>query len=96
MENKIINGKEISAQIKLDIKERIAEIKKQGKRVPCLAVMIVGEDPASLIYVNSKEKLCHNVGMESLLVKLKASSTKEEIISKIEELNNNENVDGIL
>ena len=92
---KIIDGKAISAQIKDEVKNRVAALKKEGKSV-CLAVVQVGDDPASGVYVGNKKKACAYVGIESLSYELGEETTQEELLALIEELNAKEEVNGIL
>ena len=91
----IIDGKKISTEIKEELKEKVAELKKNGT-VPCLAVIQVGTDPASSVYVNNKKKACAFVGMESLFYELEETVTEEELLALVQELNENEKVNGIL
>lgn len=91
----IIDGKSISAQIKEEVKEKVAAMKAQGKTVT-LAVIQVGADPASSVYVGNKKKACAYVGIESLAYELPEETTQEELLSLIEELNQKEEVNGIL
>ena len=94
--DKIINGKEISEKLKLEIAKKVDEIKKEFKVTPTLAVILVGNDPASEVYVGNKEKSAHNVGMNSIQFKMSADISEAELIAKIEELNNDKKVHGIL
>lgn len=91
----IIDGKAISAQIKDEVKERVAALAAQGKKV-CLAVIQVGNDPASSVYVGNKKKACAYVGIESLAYELAEETTQEELLSLISELNAKNEVNGIL
>ena len=91
----IIDGKAISAQIKDEVKEQVAQLKAQGKNV-CLAVIQVGSDPASSVYVGNKKKACTYVGIESLSYELAEETTQEELLSLIERLNQDTKVNGIL
>lgn len=91
----IINGKEISAQIKEELKEKVAVMKKEGISV-CLAVIQVGDDPASSVYVGNKKKACAYIGIASLSFELPEETTQEELLTLIGELNRREDVDGIL
>jgi len=91
----IIDGKAISAQIKDEVKERVTGLKAQGKSI-CLAVIQVGTDPASSVYVGNKKKACAYVGIESLAYELAEDTTQEELLSLIGELNGKEEVNGIL
>lgn len=91
----IIDGKTISAQIKDEIKEAVMVQKQQG-RVPTLAVIQVGNDPASTVYVGNKKKACEYVGIRSISYELDEAVTQEELIARINELNVQEDVNGIL
>lgn len=91
----IIDGKAISTQIKDEVKERVAALAAQGKKV-CLAVIQVGNDPASSVYVGNKKKACAYVGIESLAYELAEETTQEELLSLIRELNAKDEVNGIL
>ncbi len=91
----LINGKEISMQIKDELKVKVEELKKEGKEVT-LAVILVGDDPASAVYVGNKKKACEYIGINSLSYELPASTTREELLSLISKLNNDEKVNGIL
>lgn len=91
----IIDGKAISAQIKDELKEKVARMKEQGMQV-CLAVIQVGDDPASSVYVGNKKKACAYIGIESLSYELPAETTQEELLSLITELNQRKDVNGIL
>ena len=92
----IINGKEISQKIRLELKEKVALLSKQKGKIPGLATILVGEDPASKVYIASKIKACQEIGMKSFHHGLPANSTQEEIISLIKKLNADDNVCGIL
>ncbi|MDE7246529.1 MAG: bifunctional methylenetetrahydrofolate dehydrogenase/methenyltetrahydrofolate cyclohydrolase FolD [Lachnospiraceae bacterium] len=91
----IIDGKAISAQIKDEVKEKVAQLKAQGTNV-CLAVIQVGADPASTVYVGNKKKACTYVGIESLSYELAEETTQEELLALIQKLNENKEVNGIL
>lgn len=91
----IIDGKKISKEIKDELKEKVAALKSQGKTVS-LAVIQVGEDPASSVYVNNKKKACEYIGIESLSFHLPETITEAELLEKIEELNQDAKVNGIL
>jgi methylenetetrahydrofolate dehydrogenase (NADP+)/methenyltetrahydrofolate cyclohydrolase len=93
---KLLEGKVASAAIKENLKNKIAALKSQNKKVPHLAAILVGNDPASETYVNSKVKNCHEIGMLSTLVRYESSITEAELLHKIDELNEDENIDGIL
>lgn len=91
----IIDGKLISQQIKDELKEKTAHLKEKGVDVT-LAVILVGEDPASMVYVRNKKRACEYIGYKSLSFELPASTTQEELLKLIDELNNKDDVDGIL
>ena len=91
----IIDGKAISAQIKDECKEKVAKLKAEGKEV-CLAVIQVGNDPASSVYVGNKKKACEYIGAKSLAYELKEETTNEELLELIDKLNNDDSVNGIL
>lgn len=93
---KIINGKEISQTIRQELKNKVEELKKKTSKVPGLATILVGEDPASKVYVGSKIKACEQIGIKSFHNPLPATATKEEIVDLIKKLNANKEVDGIL
>ena len=92
---KIIDGKKISQQIKDELKERAAKLKEQGK-TGALAVIQVGQDPASSVYVRNKKNACAYIGIESLAYELPEETTEEELLKLIAELNEKEQVKGIL
>ena len=92
---KIIDGKMISTMIKDECKERVAAYKAEGKEI-CLAVIQVGNDPASSVYVNNKKKACEYIGINSLSYELPEETTQEELIALVEELNGRADVNGIL
>ncbi len=91
----IIDGKVISTQIKDELKEKVAAMKQEGKSI-CLAVIQVGADPASSVYVNNKKKACAYIGIESLAYELPESISQDELLHLIEELNQKKEVNGIL
>lgn len=91
----IIDGKQISAQIKEEVREKVAKLNAQGIKV-CLAVIQVGADPASSVYVGNKKKACAYVGIESLSYELPEETSQEELLSLIAELNGKPEVNGIL
>lgn len=91
----LIDGKQISKDIKLEVKEKVAVLNKEGIEVT-LAVILVGQDPASCVYVNNKKKACEFTGIKSLSYELPADTTEEELLSLIDKLNKDEKCDGIL
>ena len=92
----LIDGKKISGEKRAEIKERVLKIKGSTDLVPGLATILVGEDPASQVYINSKIKACQDAGIRSSHHGLPANSSKEDIIALIKDLNANPEVDGIL
>jgi len=91
----IIVGAEVAAEIRAALKEEVAQLKKQGIH-PGLAVILIGDDPASHSYVKGKEKACHEIGIYSEVVRRDASITQEELLAMVEEYNQNPNIHGIL
>ena len=92
----IIYGSELSKKIKGQIASEVEKIAASGRRVPTLAVVLVGDNPASLSYVKGKDKACHEVGFGSKMITLKEETTEDELRAVLEELNKDETVDGIL
>lgn len=91
----VIDGKQISKDIKEELKEEVASLAAQGRKC-CLAVIQVGNDPASSVYVGNKKKACAYVGIESLAYELPEETTEEELLTIIDKLNKDANVHGIL
>ena len=96
METKIIDGKQIAAAVRREVKEEIVQLVSQGQQAPALAVLLVGEDPASQVYVANKEKACGWVGIRSIACRLPAETTEEELLQKIARYNQDPDVNGIL
>ena len=92
---KLLMGKEVSARIKAELKTEVENLKKEGIN-PGLAVIIVGEDPASQVYVRNKERACEECGIYSEKYVLPAETTQEELLKLIDELNNKSSISGIL
>lgn len=92
----ILDGKKISNDIKNEIAEEVSKMKQKGEKVPHLAAIIVGNDGASKTYVNSKVKACERVGFESTLVRMSSTTSEIELLDKIEELNQDDNIDGFI
>jgi len=92
----ILDGKKTSNEIKDEIAESVKDIVANGLRPPHLAAVIVGDDGASLTYVGSKVRACKRVGFESTLIKLSESISEYELLEKVNELNNDENIDGYI
>lgn len=91
----IIDGKIISKQIKDELKEKVADLKAEGIDI-CLAVIQVGDDPASSVYVGNKKKACEYIGIASLAYELPESTTEQELLDLIDKLNRDDKVNGIL
>ncbi len=91
----IIDGKAVSAQVKEDIRIETEKLKAQGIEIG-LAVVIVGNDPASQVYVRNKEKACETVGFNSYKYALPEETTEQELLALVDKLNNDDKVDGIL
>lgn len=92
----IINGKLVSAKIRSEIAEQVKAHKETFGKAPGLAVVVVGDDPASAVYVRNKHKACLEVGIESYQIELPDSTTEEELFVEIDRLNKDERVNGIL
>ena len=92
----ILDGKKTSNDIKAEIAISVKEIVANGSRPPHLAAVIVGDDGASLTYVGSKVRACKRVGFESTLIKLPKTISENELLEKVKELNNDENIDGYI
>ncbi len=96
MSAKILDGKAIAADLRQQIKSRVDERVAAGQRRPGLAVVLVGENPASQVYVRNKRKSCDEVGFHSVSHDLPASTTQQELLALIDQLNADEAIDGIL
>ena len=92
----ILDGKKTSNDIKAEIEKSVKEITANGSRPPHLAAVIVGDDGASLTYVGSKVSACKRVGFDSTLIKLPETISENELLEKVNELNNDENIDGYI
>lgn len=92
----ILDGRKTSKDIKDEIKAEVDKMKANGEKVPHLAAVIVGNDGASLTYVGSKVRACERVGFESTMVRLSSTTSEIELLDKIEELNNNSDIDGFI
>jgi methylenetetrahydrofolate dehydrogenase (NADP+)/methenyltetrahydrofolate cyclohydrolase len=91
----IIDGKKISSEIKDELKLKVSELKEEGKEIT-LAVIQVGNDPASTVYVGNKKKACEYIGIRSLAFELPEETTEEELLNLVNDLNQKEDVNGIL
>ncbi len=92
---KLIDGKKISGEIKDELKEKVAQLKEKGVEVT-LAVIQVGNDPASTVYVGNKKKACAYIGINSLAYELPEETTQEELLTLVRQLNDRKDVNGIL
>lgn len=92
----LIDGKKVSSEIRLELKEEVDKLKTAGKSVPGLVTILVGENPASKSYVNSKAKACEEIGFLSKVEKLTASTTEEELLNVVRSYNANPDYHGIL
>ena len=92
----LLDGKKVSNDIKNEIKVEVDKMKANGEKVPHLAAVIVGNDGASLTYVGSKVRACERVGFESTMVRMSNTASEIELLDKIEELNNNDDIDGFI
>ncbi len=92
----VLDGKSTSAQIRAELAEKVKVLKAEGKKVPHLAAILVGEDGASRTYVNAKVRDCEEVGYGSTLIKLPEETSESELLKAIHKLNNDEDVDGYI
>ena len=92
----VLDGKKLASLIEVELSARVAVIKEKTQQTPILATILVGDDPSSATYVRMKGNACRRVGMDSLSVSLPASTTTEQLLAQIQELNANPNVHGIL
>lgn len=92
----ILDGKLLSNQIKNEIAETVRQLQAKGEKVPHLAAILVGNDGASLTYVGSKVKSCERVGFKSTLIKMPNTTSETELLKKIDELNQNDDIDGFI
>ncbi len=95
MSARIIDGKQVAADIRAELKDEVSRLKDQGV-VPGLGVVLVGEDPASKSYVTAKEKACHDIGIFSDDNRLPAETTQEELLALVERMNQDPKINGIL
>lgn len=92
----LLDGKKTSEDIKNEIAAEVAQMRVKNEKVPHLAAVIVGNDGASLTYVNSKVKACERVGFESTLIRMPSTTSETELLKKIKELNENDDIDGFI
>ena len=93
---KVIDGKQIAADLRLETKDRVSDFQSKYNKVPTLAVVLVGEDPASQVYVNTKTKMAKEIGMDVEDHFLEKTVSEKELLSLIDQLNKNQKVNGIL
>lgn len=93
---KLIDGKAVAEELKSTIKIDLYDFNKKNNRVPTLAAILVGDNPASKAYVNNKVKTCHEIGFNSLLIKLPADITEDDLLTEVEKVNHNNDVDGFI
>lgn len=91
----LLNGKELAQKLQQEMTQEVTELKEKGLQ-PGLAVILVGEDPASQVYVRNKERAANNIGMYSVVYRLPETTSEADLIAKIEELNQDDKVHGIL
>lgn len=96
MTAQILDGKAISADLRTELQTSVESLTRAGKRAPCLAVILVGEDPASQVYVRNKERACEQVGIRSLPHRLNSDTSEAALIELVDSLNAADDVDGIL
>ena len=96
MAAQLIDGKKIAGDLLLDIKKEISDREKDGIRRPCLAVILIGDNPASEVYVRNKKIACEKVGIKSISMDLKNDVSEDEVLTLVNKLNNDPEVDGIL
>ena len=92
----LIDGKKIAAEIKQELADKVEELKSQGKKVPHLVAVLVGNDPASETYVASKVKSCKEVGFKSTEMRYSSDITEEQLLEVVDKLNRDEDVDGYI
>jgi len=92
----ILNGNEVSKQIREEIKSEVIRMKQQGSKTPHLAAILVGNDGASMTYVGAKEKDCKEVGFDSTVLRFDASITEAKLLNEVEKINNNQEIDGLI
>lgn len=92
---KIIDGRAVAEKVYADLRKEIADLKSRGQ-TPGLAVVLVGDDPASRAYVRAKDKMCRDLGLHSVKLELPATTTQQDLLARVEELNRDEKIHGIL
>jgi methylenetetrahydrofolate dehydrogenase (NADP+)/methenyltetrahydrofolate cyclohydrolase len=92
----LLDGKKLALEIQAELKEQVAHFREETALVPTLAAVLVGEDPASQVYVRNKERACERVGMKSRLTRLPAAATETQLLQLIDQLNRDQSINGIL
>lgn len=92
----VVDGLALAQKIRAELTDRIGALVDDGRRPPCLAVVLVGDDPASASYIKGKRRACKRIGMESVEEKLPASTSEAELLEKLDLLNRDDGIDGIL
>ena len=92
----LLDGKKTSSEIKNEISIEVSQLKKEGKKIPHLAAIIVGDDGASKTYVGAKVRACNQVGFLSTLYELSKETSEDQLLSKIKKLNNHDDIDGFI
>ena len=90
-----LDGRETSAKVKDELRDKVAQLKSEGKKVPHLAAILVGNDGGSITYVNAKVKACEYVGFDSTLIQYDDIS-EADLLKKVQELNEDDNIDGFI
>jgi methylenetetrahydrofolate dehydrogenase (NADP+)/methenyltetrahydrofolate cyclohydrolase len=96
MTARLIDGKAVGQKIRDQVRQKIAAHTAAGRRAPCLAVILVGDDPASQVYVSHKEKACAEAGIKSKAFRLPAATSESDLLAHIKILNTDSSIDGIL
>ena len=96
LETTVVNGLGLAQEIRKELSEKIAQHVSSGRRAPCLAVVLVGDDPGSASYIKGKRRACKRIGMDSVEHNLPDTATQDEVLALVETLNRDDGVDGIL
>ena len=91
----LIDGRSIAEKVYAELRKEIAALKSRGL-IPGLAVVLVGDNPASRAYVRAKDKMCRDLGLHSIKLELPATTTQEELLARVDELNRDRSIHGIL
>ena len=96
LETVVVDGLALAKEIRQDLAKQVESHREAGRRPPCLAVVLVGDDPASASYIKGKQRACGRIGMESIEQLLPASASEQEVLNVVERLNRDDGVDGVL